>query len=306
MILCIGTTPAVQRTMVFDRLTPDEVNRATDVYEYASGKAINVARVLNTLGEAALAAGFAGGFRGEFLLQDLTREGIAHDFESVARETRLCTTLIDKATAAVTELVEEAPPASGGEWQRLERLIDESLKEGDVKVAVFSGTLAPGAADDFIAARIGHGPRVVVDAKGPELKLAMDRGQCVVKVNRHELAETLGIALPDERSVISAARRATPREGWLIVTMGAAGLVGSDGQVVWRATGPGVRAVNPIGSGDAVAAGVAAGILRGLPFEDTLKLATACGTANAMTLLAGHVVPQDVERLRQQVVLEVA
>ena len=52
MILCIGTTPTVQRTMVFDRLTVDEVNRATEVTEYSSGKAINVARVLTQIGEA--------------------------------------------------------------------------------------------------------------------------------------------------------------------------------------------------------------------------------------------------------------
>src|SRR6185503_10807034 len=109
MILCIGTTPTVQRTMLFDHLAVDEVNRAVEVHEYASGKSINVARVLHTLGEAALAIGFAGGPRGEFLLQELTRETIPHDFEPIERETRLCTTLIDRETGAVTELVEESP-----------------------------------------------------------------------------------------------------------------------------------------------------------------------------------------------------
>ena len=44
MILCVGTTPTVQRTIVLDRLELDGVNRAVEVKEYASGKSVNVAK----------------------------------------------------------------------------------------------------------------------------------------------------------------------------------------------------------------------------------------------------------------------
>jgi tagatose 6-phosphate kinase len=304
MILCIGTTPTVQRTMVFDHLAQGEVNRAAEVHEYASGKSINVARVLHALGEAALAIGFAGGARGEFLLQELTRETIPHDFEPIARETRLCTTLIDRETAAVTELVEESPPATSAEWRKLNHLIDATLQDGDSDVIVFSGTLAPGAPADFISGRIGHGPRVIVDAKGEPLRLAMEKGDCVIKVNRQELTETLKTELGDDRALIEAARAATPRSGWLIVTLGAQGLLGSDGKALWRVRGQKVQAQNPIGSGDAVAAGIAQGIVRGWSFEDTLRRGAACGTANALTMLAGQVHPHDVERLQSQITVE--
>src|SRR5690349_12464607 len=116
MILCVGTTPTVQRTLTFDRVKVDDVNRAADVHEYASGKAVNVARVLAVLGEAALAAGFSGGRRGEALLEDLTEAAIPHDFVSTAAQTRLCTTVIDRAAGTATELVEESPRASDAEW----------------------------------------------------------------------------------------------------------------------------------------------------------------------------------------------
>src|SRR5258708_3397627 len=75
MILCLGTTPVYQRTMVFDRVTPDAVNRAREVHDYASGKSVNVARVVHTLGEPLLATGFVGGGRGEALLRDLDASG---------------------------------------------------------------------------------------------------------------------------------------------------------------------------------------------------------------------------------------
>ena len=38
-ILCIGPTPTMQRTMVFEKLNIDEVNRAKITHEFASGKA---------------------------------------------------------------------------------------------------------------------------------------------------------------------------------------------------------------------------------------------------------------------------
>ena len=49
-ILCLGTTPAVQRVMVFRKLTLDAVNRAATTLDGAAGKSINVAKVLKTLG----------------------------------------------------------------------------------------------------------------------------------------------------------------------------------------------------------------------------------------------------------------
>jgi tagatose 6-phosphate kinase len=64
---------------------------------------------------------------------------------------------------------------------------------------------------------------------------------------------------------------------------------------------PAVEAVNPIGSGDAFAAGMAAAIARGEGVEGQLRLGTACAVANAMTAMAGTVVRADVERLAREV-----
>src|SRR5579872_167130 len=110
MIICLGTTPTMQRSMTFTRVTLDDVNRAVDVREYASGKSPNVARVLKTLGEDLLEIGFAGGVRGKMLLDDLAAAGIRCDFVQIASQTRLCTTVIDQAAGMATELVEEHAP----------------------------------------------------------------------------------------------------------------------------------------------------------------------------------------------------
>src|SRR5438445_5377028 len=108
MILCIGTTPAVQRVMVFRTLALDHVNRATLTLEGAAGKSVNVAKVLQALGEEPVAMGFLGGDRGEFLRSVLAAKGIESDFVTVPARTRQCITVIDESAATQTELVEES------------------------------------------------------------------------------------------------------------------------------------------------------------------------------------------------------
>ena len=65
MILCLGTTPAAQRVMIFPQLLLDAVNRAVTTLDGAAGKSINVAKVLKTLGEDPIVISFLGGDRGD-------------------------------------------------------------------------------------------------------------------------------------------------------------------------------------------------------------------------------------------------
>jgi 1-phosphofructokinase family hexose kinase len=296
MILCVGTTPTVQRTLVFDRLAIDDVNRAVEVHEYASGKAVNVARVLSVLGEAALAAGFSGGRRGEALLEDLTKANVPHEFVPTTAQTRLCTTVIDRAAGTATELVEESPRASDAEWARMIALIDQRI--AGTTAAVFAGTLAPGAPSDFLARWVGRASVLVIDAKGEPLRHALraaNRGKLVAKLNRDEFAATIGHPLTTDAELHAAMRHEAPAGGWLIVTLGKSGAVALvDGRLL-HVTPPTVQAVSAVGSGDSFTAGLVAGFDRGP--EYALRLASACGAANALTLHSGHLNCADVVRL---------
>jgi tagatose 6-phosphate kinase len=62
--------------------------------------------------------------------------------------------------------------------------------------------------------------------------------------------------------------------------------------------------VNPIGSGDAFAAGLLWRLLRGEDLGEACRWAAAAGAANALTLMAGEVHGDDVERLAGQVTVE--
>jgi tagatose 6-phosphate kinase len=277
------------------------VNRAIEVHEHASGKSVNVARVLTTLGEAALAAGFAGGRRGEALLQDMTQAGIKHDFVKIKNQTRLCTTLIDRASGEATELVEEAPAASLEEWKAMMVKIETHVDGADA--IVFSGTLAAGAPVSFCHRWIGRAPLTVVDAKGEAMRRVLQsRGNVIAKLNRQEFCETMGERLERDGDLYRAMKRCKPMDGRLIVTLGKAGAIAAVGAELIRVHAPEVAAVSAVGSGDAFTAGLVAGMKLGT--EGALKLACACGSANALTAFSGQLVREDVERLVPQVRLE--
>ncbi len=48
-ILCLGTTPAMQRVMIFHKLSLDAVNRAATTLDGAGRKSVNVAKALKSL-----------------------------------------------------------------------------------------------------------------------------------------------------------------------------------------------------------------------------------------------------------------
>jgi tagatose 6-phosphate kinase len=307
MILCLGTTPVLQRTMVFPRLRVDEVNRAVEVTEHGSGKSINVARVLHTLGEDVTASGFLGGDTGRFIREDLARDGVAHDFVTVGPKTRMCVTVMDRSNDTATELVEEAAEVEKPAWAKLRTRVATLLPKA--KVMVVSGSLPPGAPQDFYGYCVNRAAECavisIVDGSGEPLRLALASKPLVVKPNRSELAKTLDTPIESDAALRDAIKQLIALgPTWAVVTEGKAGAIVSDGGQFWRVLSPQVKAINPIGSGDSLAAGLASAISRGQRLPDAAKLAIACGAANAMTPVAGMVRPDEVAELLERVEVE--
>ena len=303
MILCLGTTPAVQRVMVFRKLTLDSVNRAVRTLDGAAGKSINVAKVLRVLGANPVATGFLGGDRGEYLRSVMAEKGIEQEFVAVTARTRQCVTVIDQSAGTVTELVEESRPVEPEAFARLMSILRQRIHGS--RAVVMSGTIAPGGPADLYreCTRLAReaGAFSVVDAQGPALTEALKAGPALVKPNRAELAATLGRELSDEASVLAAMRDLGERGAQrVVVTAGSGPSLAFDGRNYWRIVAPQVAAVNPIGSGDSFTAGLVWRLLAGDDLGEASRWGAAAGTANALTMMAGEVSREEVERLARE------
>jgi len=303
-ILCIGTTPAAQRVMVFRHLTLDAVNRAVTTLEGAAGKSINVAKVLKVLGEHPVATGFLGGDRGEFLRAALAEKDIESDFVTVSTRTRQCSTVIDESAGTHAELVEESRPVEPADFDKLMAVIRRRMPE--CRAVVMSGTIVTGVPVNlyFACAQLAEtaGALCVVDAQGAALIEALKAKPGLVKPNRSELAATVNGQLKDDAEAMRAMRELYERGAQrVVVTAGKEPTLAFDGKIFWRVSSPRVKAVNPIGSGDAFTAGLVSRLGRGDDLGEACRWGAAAGAANALTLLPGEVNRDDAERLAQAV-----
>jgi len=300
MILVVGLSPAWQRTLVFDEIITGKVNRAERVSETASGKGVNVARVASILGADAKLLTVAGGPRGRLLEAELKRQRLNARVVSVRAETRICQTLISRGPT--TELVEEAGPLRGAEVREVLRAFAAEAREAEL--VVLTGTVPSGCGDDFYGRLVresqGRGVPVLIDAQKVQLLDALNQHPFLVKINRDELAGATRVKGGGQASTLRALRKLM-RSGpqWAVITDGAGSVRVSErpGDRALFLKPPRVKAINPIGSGDAMTAGIAVGLLRGQPMLEAVRLGIACGAANAMTAEPGFVRLPDVKRL---------
>jgi fructose-1-phosphate kinase PfkB-like protein len=91
---------------------------------------------------------------------------------------------------------------------------------------------------------------------------------------------------------------------WVVVTAGrdAVWALGEGGFRRFRP--PAVKALNPIGSGDSLATGIACSVVRGADPVEAIRYGVACGSANAETLLPGDFDPARAEELAARVDVE--
>ncbi len=321
-MIFLGPTPTVQLTMEFDRLALDQVNRSVQTMRTASGKSVNAARVAHTVAPdlGIVAMGFIGGDTGQFMREDLERAGITHAFVEVWPPTRTCVTVIDRSGGRTTELVEESAPLRPEDYDKLLDLLTSLLPYRRLspgvelqipgrRLLVLSGSLPPGAPDDFYArcCAAAHQQSVmtIVDARGEALKRALAQRPAVVKPNISELAATLNRTIETEAQVLDAARELVDAgAGHVVVTRGPMPVIACGVRSAWRIILPQIKAVSPIGSGDAFAAGMAVAMACQEPFEQACILGAACGMANALKPISGFVDPADVTALRDRIRIE--
>jgi tagatose 6-phosphate kinase len=302
VIVAAGLTPALQQIMCFDRLRPGEVNRAREVAWCPSGKNINVGMALAALGEEAATLSPLGGRTGQAIAHEFTQRGLAGRWTTMAAPTRVCTTLLDRATATTTELVQNAGPLSEAELGEFRAAYRETAARADV--VVLTGSLPHGTPATFYRELLRNtGCPVVLDGRGPELLAALECRPRVVKPNREELGMTVSRSVDDEAGLRAAVHELLDRGAQaVVVTQGKEAVWVAEGEGVWRLTPPAVEpVVNPIGCGDCLAAGIAVGLRRGWTVLEAVRFGMAAAADNVTQLLPACLDPRRVEKWRARI-----
>lgn len=305
MILSVTPNPCVDKTVFLDTMDVGKKNVCSRVTTIPGGKGNNVARVVKALGEKSAALVLAGGPPGQHVVDMITQDdGLPCYPVWVRQHTRTITTVLEEIPHRQTPLFEPGPKVTPEERQQFIDAIVEKLPEVDI--LTLNGTVPDPILRDAYAEVIRRanaaGVLTILDTHGPELRAGLEATPYMVKPNDAEAAELVGFPVADDASRWRAVDRFHEMGVHLVVlSLGAEGLLISDGTERLRVTPPEIEEVNAVGSGDALVGGIAVGLLRKWPLEKLAAFGAACGTVNAMQWDIGRVTRDEVERVAGEV-----
>ena len=307
MILAAGLSPAWQQILVFDRFTRGEVNRAIETCACASGKVINVGIALASLGADSRTLSVLGGRAGAMIEEELATLGVRARWINDPATTRTCTTIIERSSGEITELVENAAMIEARSCDAFLTALREEAKAAEW--VILSGSLPPiaGRPSTRLLYRemletLPSTARVILDARGPEMLECLGHHPFLVKPNREELALTVGRDLTDRESLVAAMKEINHRGAeWVLVTQGAREVWLSSLTGLWGFTPPKIEVVNAIGCGDCLTAGVTASLAEGHDLPTAVRFGIAAAGDNAAQLLPARLSPSRVRDLAERV-----
>ena len=310
MILCVTLNPCLDKTLTVPVWRPGDLVRGTAVREVVGGKGNNVARALGRLGRKPRPVTFLGGTVGSYC-ERLLKEDDRLDPIVVPTEaaTRVILTVRSEGSSDQTAFFDPDPAVMPQEAEALASSVEGLLDLGGVSALSLSGSspaaTTHGLYSDLIALARSRDVPVFLDTYGPALSAIWEFWPTVLQLNRREASAHLRkpVATDGDLAAILAewSRRGV-----------ACGLV-TDGPnpvsincrgKTYRAIPPRISAVNPIGSGDCLLAGLIDGWLSRLEPEPLFRHAIGCAVANALVWDAGAIEPAEVTRWSDQVVVE--
>lgn len=316
MIVIIAPSLDDKRIFSVAELIPGAVHRSRDVMAHASGKGANAARAAAITAAQVMLCAPAGSNLRTRLDRELVPLGVRLRLTPTRRQTRSCISIVEEGGRA-TEFVQEALPLDTVE---ADLFLREALHSIDAAHGVLlAGSLPGGLSTAFYttcARRCTERAKpLVVDAQGQALLAALagaaagkhlisgeertslaqygserERNPVIVKINREEFNAL--------HALLSGTDGSDHELAAMLHGLGADGVIVSDGphpvHAWWgertvQYPVPAIKARNPVGSGDAMSAGVLLALVEARSMHEAVERGIRMGTANALTMLPGEV-----------------
>lgn len=307
MILTVTLNPSVDISYKLDTFSVNDVNRVSNTSKTAGGKGLNVSRVIRQLEEDVLACGFLGGSLGDFIRKELEVYKIKDSFVEIEKDTRNCIAVIHEGKQ--TEILESGPEINTQEEKKFIDIFEKAVK--NVEIITISGSLPKGVSADFynrlIEIAVEHDKQVLLDTNGKTLgnTLQSKKNPYLIKPNQSEMEELLNVPEMNEIRLIEELKSSVFQHiSWVVVTMGDEGAIVKNNQDIYKVTPPKIEAINPVGSGDSVIAGLAVGLSRGLKDESLIKFGLTMGVLNAGEEQTGYVNVDKIDWCMNEMIVE--
>jgi 1-phosphofructokinase family hexose kinase len=310
MILSVCFTPTLERNWITPGFGIGGFYRVEEEFVFASGKGINVARVIKKLSGDVISLGFNGGHNGQIFQDLIEAEGIQGCWTHISGETRQSITVYNPdSDHDATSFCGYGPSISSEEWSSLTQdLYDLS---GNAKNICISGNIPPGVREEQLSAVIKNlgqqHKNVWLDLSGKMLESGVKANPYAIKVNAREISGLTGKTITNKNDALEISKDVRNLFGLAVVSV----TLGQRGAVCSSTWGDWIihpiqypRVISSIGCGDAFLGGLLTGFDAGLPFEECLKWASAAAGANTQKLGPGNFELEEYNKALEKVNLE--
>lgn len=270
----------------------------------AAGKGVNVSRALKGLGCPTIASGFLAKADSRVYLRALDREKLKHSFihgQYFLRRNIAFTFDEGKTEDRIFQVSAQVVSKDLSIFNQHYRSL-----LAQAQMVVLSGSLPAGVPkaiySDLIHAAHQKNIKVFLDASGRALKEGLKARPYFIKPNAIEVERASGIRIRNLNEARHAMRYFQKRRiPCVFISMGELGAICCKQNELWYAKAPKVRVKSAVGCGDAFVAAACFAHLNDMSMSDTVSLAVAAGTANAMQAVPGQVSTSIVQKIQRQV-----
>ena len=286
MIYTITLNPAVDKTIILDKMVRGSVNRTSNSFSIVGGKGINVSKTLRSLGIGSIASGFLGSKNSGFFIDYLRLIGIKPVFQIIDGINRTNIKIIETQGSIITEINERGFKVELRDIGLLMKKLLEMIKKDDI--VVISGSVPCGTPmtvyKDMIQKFNNKGAVTILDSSGEVLKNGIESVPYAVKPNIQELKNIVDLDENDIGSVVKGGMALIDRGiNKVVVSMGGRGAILLSNKHRLFAEPLKVEVKNTVGAGDSMVAGIVYAVLKHLNDFELLKIASACGTASVIS-----------------------
>lgn len=313
MILTVTLNPSMDSIYFVETFILGEMNRCSNPIKAVGGKGINAGRTAAILGSDVTATGVLAGTNGELIRNALEQEPFKSVFIPIPGESRNAVTIMDREKNQ-TEIVELGPEISAETAKKvIANVIDFSFTQQKKPIIALCGsanTKNERLYQDYLQQlheQLGTEVKILTDISGQQLKNVLQETikPYFIKPNIHEFAELLNLSIVNKQDVIKQLTHPILQDiPFILVSCGGDGAVAKYQGRIFNIMIPTIDSINPTGSGDATVGGIAFALDQGLSIEETLRYGMACGMSNALEQAVGYVSVENVEALKNNIVLQ--
>ena len=283
MIYTVTLNPSIDYVITLENLTLGQVNRLNSDQKLPGGKGINVSRILKRLNIDSTALGFLGGFTGDFIHDELSKEDITCKFTKTTSDTRINVKIKSQNE---TEINGQGPLISEEQIQSFLTTFNTLIHKNDI--VVLAGSMPQGLSQNFYNQLIDiiHEKEAdfIIDTTGNALIEALPKKPLLVKPNHHELAEIYHTTFNSTEDILPYGQRLLADGAkYAIISMAGDGALFFTSDHIYFANPIKGTVQNSVGAGDSMIAGFTGSFATDHDELAAFKMGVACGTATAFS-----------------------